>query len=178
MRLLTLLPFLLLIVFNSNAQVTKKQCACCTAEFKQFDYWIGNWEVFDTLGNKVGENIIKPDQDSCMIRENWTSNTQTGTSTNYYNPADSTWNQLWIDNIGTILVLKGKYMNNQMVLRSENKLSKKGKYYFNQITWDKNLNGTVTQTWDVLLEDGSLIQRVFKGTYKRKLLPKKPKGEK
>lgn len=169
-----LIAFITLFLFkNSYAQKASTPCACCTPEFKQFDFWIGNWDVYDTLGNKVGENKILTMQDSCLIQENWKSQGQTGTSNNYYNKADSTWNQVWVDNSGTVLVLKGKSESNKMILKSEKVKGKKGRYYFNQITWEKNIDGTVTQTWDVLFEDNSLINRVFKGIYKRKLIPKK-----
>lgn len=168
----------LFFIKSSFAQKAATPCACCTPEFKQFDFWIGNWDVYDTLGNKVGENKILTTQDSCLIQENWKSKGQTGTSNNYYNKADSTWNQVWVDNSGTVLVLKGKRESNKMILKTAKQLSKKGKYYFNQITWENNANGTVTQTWDVLFEDGILITRAFKGIYKRKLIQKKPTNKK
>ena len=110
------------------------------------------------------------------MRENWTSDTQTGTSTNYYNPIDSSWNQLWIDNVGTILKLKGYYITNRIVLTSDPIRGIKVPFYYNQIIWDKNKDGTVTQTWDVRDNTGKLIQRAFKGIYKLK--PKTIKSEK
>ena len=39
-----------------------------------------------------------------MLQENWISNTvNKGTSYNYFNPVDTTWNQLWLDNQGSIV---------------------------------------------------------------------------
>lgn len=90
----------LFFIKNTYAQKPSITCPCCIPEFKQFDFWIGNWDVYDTLGNKVGENKIVTTQDSCLIQENWKSQGQTGTSNNYYNKADSTWNQVWVSVTG------------------------------------------------------------------------------
>jgi len=155
------------LTIHSNAQQTNT-CVCCTDKHEQFNFWLGHWDVYDTTGKKVGENLIEFIEGGCGLRENWTSNTQTGTSNNYYDPADSSWNQLWIDNVGTILKLKGNYSNNRMTLTSDPVKGIKVPFYYNQITWDKNKDGTVTQTWDVRGSMDQLLQRAFKGIYKLK----------
>lgn len=48
-------------------------CACCSIEDKQFDFWVGEWNVFDTLGNYVGKNNVLKQYDNCLIQENWIS---------------------------------------------------------------------------------------------------------
>ena len=126
------------------------ECACCTAKHSEFDFWVGNWDVFNTEGEKIGENFIEKLEDNCIISENWKSlKTGSGKSYNYYDSSDETWNQLWISNTGNILKLKGKAGKNKMVLRSEVVDGTKGKY-FNQITWTKNPDGSVIQNWEIL----------------------------
>ncbi len=113
---------IIILLFLCNtlfAQISQKQCICSTNEYKQFDFWLGEWEVFNQKGVKVGENKIITMQDSCVIQENWTSSGQTGTSYNFYNKVDSTWNQTYIDNLGTVIELKGTFQNNKMTLKSE-----------------------------------------------------------
>ena len=53
----TLLAFILTFALTNmlNAQ---SDCACCTEKHKQFHFWVGEWIVLDTLGNKEGENQI------------------------------------------------------------------------------------------------------------------------
>ncbi len=162
-----LLLFLILTSFsNLSAQ---KKCNCCSAKYKQFDFWLGNWDVFNKKGDKVGENKIFSMQDSCVIQENWLSAGQTGTSYNFYNKVDDTWNQTYIDNLGTVLVLKGVFQNNKMVLGSEKIKSVKANfYYFNRITWAKDSLGSVLQKWDIVDEKGTILQVAFDGIYKRK----------
>jgi len=44
----------------------------------------------------------------------------------------------------------------------------KGKHY-NQITWVKNDDGSVTQIWDIFNNKHEKVQEVFKGIYKKLL---------
>lgn len=92
--------------------------------------------------------------------------TNKGTSNSYYNSKDNSWNQVWVDNSGYSLVLKGSLINGKMVLKSEVVQSKKGPLY-NQVTWLPNKDGSVTQLWETYKPDGSLIKEAFKGIYKK-----------
>ncbi|WKK67156.1 hypothetical protein [Lutimonas zeaxanthinifaciens] len=162
--------FLFLIVGNIFAQ---SNCLCCESQHKQFDFWVGEWVVKDTLGNKVGENTISKIQENCVLLENWKgAQGGTGTSMNYFDGSDSTWNQLWVDNKGNVLKLKGKYASGKMVLKSELAKGKKVDLYYNQITWSENKNGTVTQLWEIYDSNGKLLNTVFKGIYYLKLTAK------
>ncbi len=137
-------------------------------EYKQFDFWLGNWKVYDKNNKLIGTNHVVVLPNACGIQENWTSKTSAslGTSYNYYNKKDNTWNQVWIDNTGFSLVLKGKYDSNKMVLKSEPIKREKDTFY-NRITWTKNSNGTVTQVWEYVLENGKTVNEVFRGIYKK-----------
>jgi len=48
-----ILVFLLSIVLTGSL-IAQTDCACCTETHKQFDFWLGDWIVLDTLGNEVG----------------------------------------------------------------------------------------------------------------------------
>ena len=43
------------ILFTAFSALVKAQdgCPCCTENHKQFDFWVGEWIVYDTAGNKV-----------------------------------------------------------------------------------------------------------------------------
>lgn len=143
-------------------------CACCTEAYKAFDFWEGDWLVLDTLGKKVGDNTITKLEDNCLLKEKWRgSGGSTGTSVNFYNKADSTWNQIWVDNQGYVLRLQGGLVQESMVLKSE-LLQGRKQLYYNQITWTPNSDGTVTQLWEIYAEDGKLLRTLFKGIYQRK----------
>ena len=158
---------IVLFIQNIMAQQDEVKCQCCSEPYGFFDFWIGDWTVYDVKGNVVGNNIIEKQYDNCVLQEKWTSTGKNrGTSYNYYNISDKTWNQLWVDNAGFSLELKGHYEEGKMILKSEIIESEKGKYY-NQITWHKNADGSVTQVWDILNEKDEKIQEAFKGIYKK-----------
>ena len=167
MKKVIFLIAIFIFVQNLTAQLEDKQCSCCSENHSLFDFWIGDWTVYDVDGNSVGNNTIEKQYDNCVLQEKWVSKGKNrGTSYNYYDKKDSTWNQIWIDNSGFSLNLKGNYINGQMILKSELLDGKKGKYY-NQITWTKNTDGSVTQVWNIFSEKNKKMQEAFRGIYKK-----------
>lgn len=166
-----LILFLLLIpTFTVIYAQNNKPCPCCQPEFRQFDFWLGDWKTYkpgtDTL---LGTNHIVLLQDSCIIQENWASANPgyTGTSYNFYNPQTQKWHQTWIDNQGGSLFLSGKLEGKSMVLYSEPLQTPNGKPYTNRITWTPNANGTVRQHWEVSNDEGKTWSTAFDGVYKK-----------
>jgi len=149
------------------AQQEQIQCPCCSESHSSFDFWIGQWTVYDITGKEIGKNTIEKQYDNCVLQEKWISSAKNkGTSYNYYDTKDKTWNQVWVDNSGFNLVLKGNYDNGKMILKSQLLDGKKGKYY-NQITWVKNDDGSVTQIWDIFNNKQEKVREAFKGIYKK-----------
>jgi hypothetical protein len=143
-------------------------CACCTEFHDQFDFWVGQWKVYDTLGTLVGENNIQKLEDNCLISERWEGMKGfTGRSFNYFDASDSTWNQVWVDNNGGNLILKGEFSDGKMVLRSQLLKGQKVDWYYNQISWTPNEDGSVLQLWEVYSKNGLLLAEIFKGIYRK-----------
>lgn len=163
----TLILFFLSLFFTTEFHSQNKK-PCTSKEYKQFDFWVGNWNVYDVKNQLIGKNKVVKMNNACAIQENWSSKTgpSKGTSYNYYNAIDKSWNQVWIDNVGGSLELKGFYKNNKMVLKSKLITNKKGEY-FNQITWFKNSDGSVTQLWELLDKNNTPFNEIFRGTYKK-----------
>ncbi|MEL6255765.1 MAG: hypothetical protein AAFR87_27415 [Bacteroidota bacterium] len=167
MKKLLLLFLSQLFLSFTFAQTNATDCNCCSEAQKAFDFWIGDWVVYDTIGNKIGENKILSMQSHCVLQENWASLNSTGTSYNYYNKQDKSWNQLWVDNNGNPLVLKGSFQDGKMIMRDELSKQSNGQLAYNQISWEKQADGTVIQLWVVLDEDGKFLTQLFKGIYKK-----------
>ena len=146
------------------------QNACDTPEGHQFDFWVGEWEVFGPADTIVGYNSIIKMQDGCILRENWRSGSgsYTGTSYNFYNQQTEKWNQVWIDNQGAHLYLSGGYEDGKMVMMGPEKVSQSGNKYYDRISWFNNPDGTVRQLWEVVGEDGQTLNVLFDGIYKKK----------
>jgi len=156
------------ITLNSFSQASR-ECACCSENHKAFDFWIGEWVVNYKSGGKAGVNLIRKNQDNCVISEQWTgiNGKYTGMSTNFYNPETKQWEQLWIDNQGQFLKLSGDFDDGKMVLTSEESIDKQGNQSINKITWFKNSDGTVRQLWEIVKSNGEILV-AFDGIYTKK----------
>ena len=163
------ITFVLALFFALSLFSQDKPCNCCTETHGEFDFWVGTWEVTNADGTKAGENTIKKIQDNCVVQENWTSAraAYTGTSNNFYNYKTKQWEQIWVDNQGQSLHLKGNKIGNQMILRTDDATNAEGKTYYHRITWTHNADDTVRQLWETITEDGD-IKVAFDGLYKRK----------
>ena len=161
------LGFFLMALPSLNAQ--SSTCVCCEENYSSFDFWIGDWKVTLADGSLAGHNTITKQQDGCVLIENWTSakSGYTGTSTNYFNSSSQQWEQLWIDNQGQILKLKGNRVGHQMILSSDPYTGDDGEDYSNRITWTDNSDGTVRQLWE-LLKSGQVGKVLFDGLYQPK----------
>lgn len=119
-RLLLIIPLFLSIVSFS-------QKPCAPPEYRQFDFWLGDWEAFATNGKKAGDSKISLLLDSCTILEEWTSSTvqrgfrYSGKSFNMYNAANKKWQQYYVDNTGAISeYVNGHYESGKMILQTNN----------------------------------------------------------
>ena len=167
MRSLLLSLYLLFFPLMSIAQ-SNNSCSCCTETHAQFDFWIGSWEVTNPDGSAAGKNTLIKLQDNCVLQENWISATPgyTGTSNSFYNLATKQWEQIWVDNRGQSLHLKGNRIGNQMILRTDDAKNSEGTTYFHQVTWTDNKDGTVRQYWETITQDGN-VTVAFDGLYKK-----------
>lgn len=165
MRFFTVLLLITSIVLAQESN----ECPCCTDAHKQFHFWIGEWNAYDTTGILLGTNKIVIDQDKCLMIENWKSanSSFTGTSYNYYDRTDESWNQTWVDNQGSNLMLKGKFTDGKIILRSKLKENSNGVMFYHQITWTPNVDGTVTQRWDMFNDQDVFLSTAFLGIYRR-----------
>jgi len=159
-----------LAITGTQAQDDQKPCACCGEEYRQFDFWVGDWEAFGPKGNLAGTNNIVVLQDQCIIQENWASanGAYTGTSYNHYDSQTGKWNQLWLDNQGGSLQLTGGLTDGKMILTGAPSPGGDGKNYISRITWTPNQDGSVRQHWEAQVEGEVEWQTWFNGLYKKK----------
>ncbi|MCW8876152.1 MAG: hypothetical protein OQK04_02730 [Kangiellaceae bacterium] len=141
---------------------------CQKEEYRQFDFWIGNWGVYDAKDTLVGHNKIFPILEGCALSENWTSaKGNLGVSYNFYDAAEKKWHQTWIDQSGGSLYLDGEFKNGKMVL-SGYRPGKDGDQVLHKITWTPLKDGRVKQHWRASKDKGQKWNDVFVGFYKKK----------
>lgn len=98
---------------------------CSNPVYRQFDFWVGQWDVYALNGKKAGESKISIILDSCVVLEEWKSAlskngfTYSGKSFNTYNAATNQWQQTWVDNAGgSTEYLNGTYTEGKIVFIS------------------------------------------------------------
>jgi len=137
--------------------------ACQSAEYRQFDFWLGEWEVFLPTGKKAGDSRIEAISAGCALLENWSGNGGfSGKSLNSYDSGDKQWHQSWVDSSGSRLELAGSYADKRMVLASGSGAA------MQRIAWSVNDDGSVRQLWESSADGGKTWAVQFDGKYVRR----------
>ena len=165
--LLAALVALGLAIDRSAAQPPSSKPACNTEAHRQFDFWIGEWDVTKPDGTPAGHNKIERILNGCVLSESWISATSghAGHSYNIYDARGDRWHQTWVDNSGLLLELNGRLVDGRMVLEGKGKGSD-GKPVQSEIAWTPLDDGAVKQHWRIKRNGGDW-QDAFVGIYRR-----------
>ncbi len=138
------------------------------AEHRQFDFWLGRWAVTDATGEQhYGENTISKREKGCLLLEEWlSSHGGTGSSINYFNPADGHWHQHWVDSGSSIIHTSGGLVDGSMVMEGSIYYLGAGNTAAFRGTWTPLADGRVRQYFEQQDEKGEW-QTWFDGYYRR-----------
>lgn len=140
---------------------------CEFAEARQFDFWLGEWEV--TANNKLaGKSKISLAAGGCALLEEYESTGgYSGKSLNFYKTDLRKWQQVWVGSDGGVLILTGEYQGHKMILSGASQ--NEGKQVWDRITWHNNAaEQTVRQVWERSQDGGNSWKTVFDGLYTKK----------
>ncbi|HEX2219147.1 MAG TPA: hypothetical protein VHG35_10100 [Gemmatimonadales bacterium] len=141
---------------------------CSAPEHRQFDFWIGDWEVSTADGAVAGRNRIESILDGCALKESWTGvKGGSGTSYNAWDRQRGRWHQTWVDDGGLVLRLEGGYADGRMVLSGET-LDSVGRVVLNRITWQETGPAALRQLWQTSSDGGRTWGVVFDGRYRKR----------
>lgn len=164
--------FLLFFGIITLSTFGQKPCES-NPKYNEFDFWIGNWEVYGKNG-LAGHSKITKILDNCIVLEEWTSATAqqgllfSGKSYNTYNAATEQWQQTWVDNAGgTTEYLTGKFENNAMQFLSRPFKNKNG-ISIRRLTFYKLDNGFVRQFGEISNDDGKTFSPEYDLEYRNK----------
>lgn len=151
------------------------QQPCKAPLYRQFDFWLGEWEAFAADGSKAGDSKIMILLDSCVIREEWTSASvqkgirYAGTSYNTYNTIKQQWQQFWVDNTGAVAEFcNGHFDNNKMILETDNTRQPDGTFKIQKMTF-YDLGPDKVRQWGESSTDGGKTWKTdFDLEYRRK----------
>lgn len=141
---------------------------CAPPEASQFDFWIGDWNVFLPNGKQAGTNRIERLY-GCVLHESWNgSNGKVlGQSLNRWDPDRGVWHQTWVDNQGGLLLLEGRFADGAMTLDDAKVPGRKDPNAVNRVQWTPNADGSVRQLWSGSSDGGRTWKVVFDGKYVR-----------
>lgn len=162
--------FLLLLSTQLSAQRP-----CSAPVYRQFDFWLGEWEAFGKNGQKAGDSKISLLLDSCIVLEEWTSATVSqgfryaGKSFNTYNAVTKQWQQTWVDNAGgSIEYLEGSSGKGSIQFRTKPFYFSKDTMAIRKLSFYKLSDNTVRQHGEISKDNGINWQTEYDLEYRRK----------
>jgi len=137
--------------------------------FRDFDFWIGEWDVHLANGTPAGSNIIKEVERGCALTEHWTSaNGGTGMSINYLDKASNEWVQVWNAEGGSQIIVRGGLTDDGMALAGYIHYVGNGTTAPFRGLWTPLPDGRVRQYFEQSNDDGKTWVPWFEGFYTRK----------
>lgn len=92
-------------------------------KFREFDFWVGDWDVRTTGSTGVGtpaRNNITLEENGCVVMEHWSApGGSGGQSFNLYDRSYGVWRQTWVDNGGGQHDYKGNLKDGNMVFEGD-----------------------------------------------------------
>jgi ketosteroid isomerase-like protein len=86
-----------------------KNANCTSPDHKQFDFWVGDWEVFEADGTtKAADVRVEKILGGCVLHEIYGDTTGLhGESFSAYDTQRKIWHQTWVTNLGQLLLIDG-----------------------------------------------------------------------
>lgn len=172
MKKFYLLLFCIGFYFSAHAQ---SPCGS-NPVYRQFDFWLGEWEAFGPKGKKAGDSKISLILDSCIVLEEWSGTGKVGSflyagkSFNTYNATSNQWQQTWVDNSGgTTEYLEGKAGAGYIVFNTKPFAFNKDTMAIRKLSFTKLSADKVRQHGEISKDNGYTWTTEYDLEYRRKL---------
>lgn len=166
--------FLLALLLTCVGHAQKMPCS--NPVYRQFDFWIGEWDAFAVNGKKAGDSKISVILDSCIILEEWTSTSvfngirYAGKSFNTYNVVTNQWQQTWVDNAaGSTEYLSGKYEDHKIIFTTAPFPFSKDTMATRRLTFFNINKDRVRQLGEITKDKGDSWNTEYDLEYRRKI---------
>jgi hypothetical protein len=114
-RLMTVL----LACISHVAHAAPPPPGCSGPEYRQFDFWLGDWDVLDFADRTkiVARVHVESVLDGCGLLESYSDpDGYEGRSFSIYDATRRVWHQTWLTNHGRLLVIEGQLRSGVMDL--------------------------------------------------------------
>ena len=137
------------------------------AEARQFDFWVGHWDLSWPGGN--GSNRISLVLDSAVVLEEFSgeeSITLRGMSLSVYDRRSGAWKQTWVDNQGGYLDFIGGFNGQRMVLQRS--VSGDGQEMLQRMVWYNITPDSLDWSWERSEDQGKTWKTLWPIHYVRR----------
>lgn len=136
------------------AATAPRPAACNAAEFRQLDFWLGDWDTYESGDAKT--SIARTHVDliaaGCAVHELYEQNDGLiGDSILSFDAVRKVWQQTWVSNHGSLMVISGRFKDGALTLEGETHVWD-GSTVLQRITWKAEPRGV--REWSVSSKDG------------------------
>ena len=127
---------------------------CSAPEYRQFDFWRGDWDAYDaeSPGVVIARTHVDPIAAGCAIHELYEqTDGLIGDSILSFDAVRRVWQQTWVTNRGSLLVIAGRPKDGVLTLEGEMHVAD-GRSLLQRINWKAEAGGV--REWSVMSKDG------------------------
>lgn len=144
--------------------VAQEEKATLAPEARQFDFWLGEWDL--TWEGGKGTNLVTAILDSAVIQETFDGGDFKGKSVSVFNRHTQQWHQTWVDNAGGYLDFVGAFKDGKMVFARTAK--RDGKAFLQRMVWYNIEKDALDWNWERSDDGGETWKILWQIRYVRK----------
>lgn len=138
-----------------HATAGSVETPCSGAEYRQLDFWLGDWDVFDSdapQGATIARARIERIAGACAIHELYEQGDGLiGDSIVSRDAVSRQWQQTWVTNHGSLMVITGDFKDGVLVLAGDVHAGN-GQTVRHRISWQTR--GEEVREWALVSKDG------------------------
>jgi hypothetical protein len=135
---------------------------------REFDFWVGRWEVRLPDGTLVGHNTITKGDGGCSLIEAWEgAGGAAGSSISFFSPSMDQWRQIWVGSGGTLIDISGGWVDGAMRMQGTIEYVAQDQVLAFRGTWLTNDDGMVRQQMEEYDLATQSWRSWFDGFYRR-----------
>ena len=141
-----------------------------TAMNRQFDFWVGEWDVVSPQGQPLGENRVELVMRDCALLEHWTNvGGRSGTSLNVVDASQGapSWRQLYVSDFGGVTDYRNGVFEDDVMTFTAQVVRANGDTLTRRMRFIVMTQDSVHQIIDDAQADGTWAQQFF-GIYVRR----------
>jgi hypothetical protein len=111
---------------SSSLAADKPALPCVAQSYHDFDFWIGDWDVFDVSApdKQVARVHVDAILNGCVLREDYkATDGHAGQSFTIFDASRQVWHQTWVTDHGRLLMIEGAIQDGAMTLEGTDRAS-------------------------------------------------------